>query len=101
VPLATIAGQSAEPGEAAGFGLLDADDARDLVAAAARHPATRWCLTALHPDGTAAAHACAPGRHLLTPALANLITLANLTTTCEDTAVPGSRAGPAPPARIE
>jgi hypothetical protein len=35
----------------------------DLVAAAARHPATRWCLTALRPDGTAAAHSCAPGRH--------------------------------------
>ena len=30
---------------------------------AARHPDTRWCYTALHPDGTAAAHACAPGPH--------------------------------------
>ena len=38
--------------EAAGFGLLDAQTARDLAAAAARHPATCWCLTALHPDGT-------------------------------------------------
>jgi hypothetical protein len=45
------------------FGSLDGDDARDLLAAAARHPGTRWCITALNPDGTAAAHACLPGRH--------------------------------------
>jgi uncharacterized protein DUF222 len=42
---------------------------------AARLPDTRWCLTALHPDGRAAAHACAPGRHLM----------------------PQGRAGPGPP----
>ena len=47
----------------AGFGLAHAADARDLAAAAARDPRTRWCLTVLHPDGTAAAHGCAPGRH--------------------------------------
>jgi hypothetical protein len=34
-----------------------------LAAAAARDPRTRWCVTALHPDGTAAAHGCVPGRH--------------------------------------
>jgi hypothetical protein len=49
------------PAEAAGFGLLDHQSARDLVAAASRNPNTRWCLTALHPDGTAAAHGCAKG----------------------------------------
>src|SRR5579859_2819167 len=59
----TLLGLSGTPGEAAGYGLLDADDARDLVAAAARHPDTRWCVTTLHPDGTAAAHGCARGRH--------------------------------------
>ena len=63
VPLDTVLGLSATPGEAAGFGMLDPEDARDLVAAAARHPDTRWCVTALHPDGTAAAHGCARGRH--------------------------------------
>ncbi len=63
VPAETLLGLSATPGEAAGYGLLDADDARDLVAAAARHPHTRWCVTAVHPDGTAAAHGCARGRH--------------------------------------
>jgi hypothetical protein len=62
VPLSTLAGQSGTPGEAGGFGLLDAQDTRDLVTAAARHPDTRWCLTVLGPDGTAAAHGCAAGQ---------------------------------------
>jgi hypothetical protein len=63
IPWATWQGSSATPGEAGGFGLLDPGTARDLAAAAARHPDTRWCYTALNPDGTAAAHACAPGPH--------------------------------------
>ena len=63
VPLSTLLGESGAPGEAAGFGLLDAGTARDLTAAAARDPNTRWCVTAVHPDGTAAAHGCALGRH--------------------------------------
>jgi Domain of unknown function (DUF222) len=63
VPLATAQGRADTPGEAAGFGVLDADTARDLLAAAARHPRTRWCITAVSPDGTAAAHACLRGRH--------------------------------------
>jgi len=63
IPLTTYQGRSDTPGEADGFGPLDGDDARDLAAAAARHPRTRWCITALNPDGTAAAHACLPGRH--------------------------------------
>jgi hypothetical protein len=63
IPLTTYQGRSDTPGEADGYGPLDGDDARDLAAAAARHPRTRWCITALNPDGTAAAHACLPGRH--------------------------------------
>ena len=63
VPLATALGQSGTPGEAAGFGLLDPGTARDLLATAGRSPHTRWCVTVLHPDGTAAAHGCAAGRH--------------------------------------
>ncbi len=62
IPLTTYQGRSEAPGEADGYGILDGDDARDL-AAAARHPRSRWCITALNPDGTAAAHACLPGRH--------------------------------------
>ena len=63
IPLTTYQGRSDTAGEAGGYGLLDGDDARDLAAAAARHPRTRWCVTALNPDGTAAAHGCLPGRH--------------------------------------
>ena len=63
VPWSALTGQSATPAEVDGYGIIDAADARDLAAAAARDPRTRWCVTALHPDGTAAAHGCAPGRH--------------------------------------
>ena len=63
VPLETLEGMSETPGEVGAFGLVDAEDARDLVSAAGRHPRTRWCITALNPDGTAAAHGCASGRH--------------------------------------
>jgi hypothetical protein len=63
VPLSTLLGQSGTPGEVAGFGLLDAGTARDLIAAAARNPHTRWCVTALHPDGTAAARGSCDHQH--------------------------------------
>ncbi len=63
VQWSTLTGQSATPAEVGGYGTVDAADARDLAAAAARDPRTRWCVTALHPDGTAAAHGCAPGTH--------------------------------------
>jgi Domain of unknown function (DUF222) len=61
VPHAALGGDTGPPGDVAGFGILDHADTRDLVAAAARNPATRWCLTVLNPDGTAAAHGCAAG----------------------------------------
>ena len=63
VPWSALTGQSGTPADVAGFGLAGAADVRDLAAAAARDPRTRWCVTALHPDGTAAAHGCAAGRH--------------------------------------
>jgi hypothetical protein len=63
VPLDALDGDPGACGEADGFGLVDSQDARALVAAASRNPKTRWCVTALHPDGTAAAHACANGQH--------------------------------------
>jgi hypothetical protein len=61
VPHTALGGDAGPPGEVAGFGILDHADTRDLVAAAARNPATRWCVTVLGPDGTAAAHGCAAG----------------------------------------
>src|SRR5208282_4340943 len=84
IPLNTWQGRSGTPGEAGGFGLLDGDSARDLAAAAARHPRTRWCVTTLNPDGTAAAHGCLPGRHP-PPGRANL------------TVTSGPALGPDPP----
>ena len=61
VPHTVLGGDCGPPGEVAGFGIVDHADTRDLVAAAARNPATRWCVTVLNPDGTAAAHGCAAG----------------------------------------
>jgi hypothetical protein len=61
VPATAMTGDTGPGGEVDGFGILDHADTRDLVAAAARNSATRWCLTVLNPDGTAAAHACATG----------------------------------------
>jgi hypothetical protein len=59
VPHAALEGDIGPSGEVAGFGILDHADTRGLVAAAAANPATRWCVTVLNPDGTAAAHGCA------------------------------------------
>jgi hypothetical protein len=58
----TLFGWSDAPGDIGGWGLADSTDARRLAQAAARHPATRWCITLLDgPDGTAVAHGCARG----------------------------------------
>jgi hypothetical protein len=61
VPHTVLDSDAGPPGEVAGFGIVDHADTRDLVAAAAGHPATRWRVTVLNPDGTAAAHGCAVG----------------------------------------
>jgi hypothetical protein len=61
VPHTALGGDFGPPGEVAGFGIIDHADIRDLMAAAAGHPATSWCVTVLNPDGTAAAHGCAAG----------------------------------------
>ena len=63
VPLSALLGLSQAPGEVAAFGPVDADVTRDLIAAAGLHPATRWCVTVVGPDGHAAGHGCARGRH--------------------------------------
>jgi hypothetical protein len=63
----TLFGWDTTPTEVGGWGLLDADETRGLVAAASQHPATRWCLTLLGLDGTAGAHGCSPGQHHWSP----------------------------------
>ena len=59
MPLATWLGGSSEPGEAAGFGPVSADDARALAALIASQPGAPWCLTLTSRDGRAIAHGCA------------------------------------------
>ena len=61
VPYSIWHGDAGPPGEVGGFGIVDHHDTRESVAAAARSPDSRWCITLLDPDGTAAAHGCAPG----------------------------------------
>ena len=63
VPAATLLGWGTAPGQAGTWGLTDPQETRDIVAAASRHPRTRWCLTVVNQHGEAVAHACAPGRH--------------------------------------
>ncbi len=63
VPAGTLLGWSAAPAQAGAWGLLDQDETRAVVTAAAAHPATRWCVTLTGPDGTALAHGCARGSH--------------------------------------
>jgi Domain of unknown function (DUF222) len=63
----TLFGWDTTPTEVGGWGFLDSSETSALVAAASRHPATRWCLTLLNLDGTAAAHGCSPGQHPWAP----------------------------------
>jgi hypothetical protein len=59
MPASAWLGLSDVPGEAGGFGALDAGTCRDLTAALAANPATRWCVTLVSPDGRPVAHGCA------------------------------------------
>jgi hypothetical protein len=63
VPAATLLGWSTVPAQGGNWGLLDHDETRVIVGAAAKHPRTRWCVTLTGPDGTALAHGCARGQH--------------------------------------
>jgi hypothetical protein len=59
MPASAWLGLSDAPGEAGGPGALDADTCRDLAAALAANPATRWCVTVVDRQGRATAHGCA------------------------------------------
>ena len=59
VPLGTAAGLADRPGELSGLGPVDPWLARDLAAAAARNPATTWCVTVTDQHGHAVGHGCA------------------------------------------
>jgi hypothetical protein len=55
IPLTTLLGLTDRPGEAAGFGPLHADTARQLACALAGHRATRWQIIVTSPGGQALA----------------------------------------------
>jgi hypothetical protein len=59
MPLATWLGLSDAPGQAAGYGPLDADDSRDVAALLARQSGSRWCITLTGEGGRPMAHGCA------------------------------------------
>ncbi len=61
-PLATLTGQADRPGENRLLGPLDPSLVRDLAAAAARSPASRWEVTIVDEDGYAIGHARARER---------------------------------------
>ncbi|HEX4257793.1 MAG TPA: DUF222 domain-containing protein, partial [Streptosporangiaceae bacterium] len=61
VPLDTGLGGGDQPGAVAGFGPVDGPLARQLLTAAAVHPASRFCLTLTGEDGQAIGHGCLPG----------------------------------------
>jgi hypothetical protein len=63
IPWEAVTGEPCGPVEVPGFGLIDPETARDLVAAASRNPQTRTCVTVQGPDGTAVQHGCARGPH--------------------------------------
>jgi hypothetical protein len=58
LPLATLLWLADRPGLLPGIGPVDPALARDLAAAAARHPASTWCLTITDPHGRPVAHGC-------------------------------------------
>ncbi|MGH3158206.1 MAG: hypothetical protein ACRDNF_16750 [Streptosporangiaceae bacterium] len=53
IPLITLLGLADRPGEAAGFGPLHADTARDIAEGMSAHPGTRWHLIVTDPSGRA------------------------------------------------
>ena len=58
MPMSAWLGQSAAPGELAGYGPADAGTCRELAGRAG--PGAQWCLTLTDAGGRAVAHACAP-----------------------------------------
>jgi hypothetical protein len=59
VPLTTLLDLADRPGEIPGIGPIDPWLARNLADAAARNPATTWCVTVTDQHGHAIGHGCA------------------------------------------
>jgi Domain of unknown function (DUF222) len=58
LPLATLLGLAERPGLMPRIGPIDPALVRELAAAAARNPASTWCLTITDTDGRPVAHGC-------------------------------------------
>jgi hypothetical protein len=58
MPLATWLGMADAPGNASGYGPLDASESRDLARALAFRAGNRWCLTFTDGRGRPVAHGC-------------------------------------------
>ena len=67
IPLTTLLGLTDHPGEAAGYGPIDAGLARTLATQATGNPATTWCITITDTDGHPTAHGCATPRPAANP----------------------------------
>jgi Domain of unknown function (DUF222) len=59
IPVLTLTRLAGRPGHLDGIGPLDPGLARDLAAAAARNPRSRWCVTVTDSQGHAIGHGCA------------------------------------------
>ena len=102
----TLFGWDTTPSQASGWGLLNPAETRDVVRAASMHPQTRWCMTVIGPDGTAAAHGCSPGQHPWSPASLRPRSIAATTTAGRTLRQAGRavlrlRAGPQPHFRAD
>jgi hypothetical protein len=87
------------PGEA-GRDIIDPRTLRDMMQAASRHPATRWCVTFVGADGTAVAHGCARGRHTWDPPPSTDGNTGTTTTRTTSPAGPGRQPAPAQAAAL-
>ena len=104
IPLRTLLGLAARPGEGRNLGPLDPGLALDLAAAASFSRLSQWCVTVVDSDGIAIGHGCAkPGRRsppASSPASAAFPARVNLTIPLSALpGLPGPRASPASPAR--
>ena len=78
VPWDPALGRPAGPAELPGYGQVNEQDTMGMLAAAGQEQATRCCLTMTGQDGTAAAHACIPGRRTLAGITAGASTVPDL-----------------------
>jgi hypothetical protein len=88
--MTTLLGLAEKAGTASRIGVTDPALARDMAAAAARNPASTWCVTVTGDDGRPVAHGCARPARPARPAKG-----AKAAKAPQSRAGPGARDGPA------